>query len=160
MTEVVFYEKPGCIGNARQKRLLSGLGHRLVVRDLLTERWSAERLRLFFDTLPVADWFNATAPQVKSGAIDPSTLDEDEALALMLAEPLLIRRPLIETAFGRCCGFESNPVLDALGVRIADGEDLQSCARAAARNPIGASAGESSCEPRPATATATRSPWQ
>jgi nitrogenase-associated protein len=155
MTEIVFFEKPGCIGNARQKRLLAGLGHRLLVRDLLSERWTAKRLRPFFGTLPVADWFNPTAPRVKSGAVDPSTLDEDSALALLLAEPLLIRRPLIETEFGRCCGFETNPVLDALGVRLPDGEDLQTCARA--------TVGEPACEPTPpssAPIASTGSPWR
>jgi nitrogenase-associated protein len=155
MTEIVFYEKPGCIGNAKQKQLLAGLGHRLLVRDLLAEPWSAARLRPFFGTLPVTEWFNPTAPRVKSGAVDLSTLDETQAMALLLAEPLLIRRPLIETAHGRCCGFEPNPVLDVLGVRLADGEDMQSCARA--------TAGEPACERTPASPTpaaATQSPWQ
>jgi hypothetical protein len=47
----------------------------------------------------------------------------------MVADPLLIRRPLIETA-GLCeCGFEPGPVLDALGVELESGEDLQSCSR-------------------------------
>jgi nitrogenase-associated protein len=150
MSEVVFFEKPGCIGNAKQKRLLVGLGHRLVVRDLLSEPWTAERLRTFFGQLPVADWFNPSAPGIKSGAIDPGTLDQQEALALMLEEPLLIRRPLIETAVGRCCGFESNPVLDALGVQIGAGDDLQACPRDVANEP--------SCEPTPLNETATADP--
>jgi len=152
--EVVFYEKPGCIGNARQKRLLIDLGHRLVVHDLLSEPWTAERLRPFFGDMPVADWLNPTAPRVKSGEIDPAALDEAAALKLLIAEPLLIRRPLIETGHGRCCGFENNPVLAALGVRLAAGEDLQSCARAA---------GEPSCDaPEPAAAprAAGGSRWQ
>ena len=34
MAKVVFYEKPGCGGNARQKRLLVQSGHELEVRDL------------------------------------------------------------------------------------------------------------------------------
>ena len=45
MTDVVFYEKPGCLSNARQKALLQALGHRLTVRDLLAEPWTTERLR-------------------------------------------------------------------------------------------------------------------
>lgn len=147
MSEIVFYEKPGCIGNANQKRLLAGLGHRLVVQDLLSEPWTAERLRAFFGALPVAGWFNPTAPRIKSGTIDPGTLDEQQALTLMLAEPLLIRRPLIETDQGRCCGFEPNPVLDALGVRFGTDEDLQSCPRASVSEPT--------CDQPPATAAPT-----
>lgn len=129
MTTVVFYEKPGCLGNAKQKQLLARLGHCLHVRDLLSEPWTAERLRPFFGERPVRHWLNASAPRVKSGEIEPAALDEPTALALMLADPLLIRRPLLETEHGRCAGFEPGPVLDALGVRLAAGEDLQSCAR-------------------------------
>ena len=35
MADVIFWEKPGCAGNARQKALLAAAGHRLKVRDLL-----------------------------------------------------------------------------------------------------------------------------
>ncbi|NEX16748.1 MAG: nitrogenase-associated protein [Halochromatium sp.] len=147
MTEVIFYEKPGCIGNAKQKRLLAKRKHLLVVRDILSERWSGERLRPFFGDMPVSAWFNPTAPRVKNGEVVPANLSEDEALALMIAEPLLIRRPLIETPSGRCAGFEAGPVLSALGIQIEPDEDLQSCARAE---------GQPDCEPTPsATNTAT-----
>ena len=37
MATVIFYEKPGCVGNAKQKRLLADAGHEVVPRDLLTE---------------------------------------------------------------------------------------------------------------------------
>jgi nitrogenase-associated protein len=125
---VVFYEKPGCLSNARQKALLRAVGHRLEVRDLLAEPWTPERLRPFFAGRPVAQWFNPTAPRVKSGEVRPGGLDEAGALALMVADPILIRRPLLETAAGRCCGFEPGPVLDRLGVHLEPGQDLQSCA--------------------------------
>ncbi len=51
MTAIVFYEKPGCVTNARQRRLLEAAGHQVVRRNLLVERWTAERLR---DTATVA----------------------------------------------------------------------------------------------------------
>jgi len=72
MAKVIFYEKPGCGGNARQKALLVSSGHALEVRNLLAEPWTAERLQAFFGSRPVAEWFNASAPRVKSGEIDPS----------------------------------------------------------------------------------------
>ncbi len=102
MTTLVFYEKPGCVTNARQRALLAAHGHRLTVCDLLRERWTAERLRPFFGDRPVADWFNPTAPRIKSGELDPATLDEPTALALMVADPILIRRPLMATPAGLC----------------------------------------------------------
>lgn len=126
---VIFYEKSGCLSNGKQKSLLKSLGHSLVVRNLLAETWTAERLRPFFGSLPVRDWFNPTAPRIKQGEVCPDALDEPTALALMIADPLLIRRPLIETEFGLGCGFEAGPMLSALGVELTPDQDLQSCSQ-------------------------------
>lgn len=155
MTQVLFYEKPGCLSNARQKTLLAGLGHRLTVRNLLAEPWTPERLRPFFGARPVCDWFNLAAPRVRSGEVLPDALDETAALALMVADPLLIRRPLI--ALGgesdgaapvlRDCGFAAGALLEALGVTLGPDEDLQSCSRGGAHpvcpDPVAERAGNS-----------------
>ena len=116
MADLDFYEKPGCINNRKQMEILRQLGHVLCTHDLLSTPWTPERLRPFFASKPVTEWFNYTAPRVKSGEVDPALLDETAALALMVVEPLLIRRPLIECAAGQCSGFDDNPVLQALGV--------------------------------------------
>ncbi|EGV18217.1 ArsC/Spx/MgsR family protein [Thiocapsa marina] len=129
MSSVLFYEKPGCMSNAKQKALLTSLGHRLTVRNLLAERWTDERLRPFFGDLPMVDWFNPTAPRIKRGEVRPGMLDAETALALMLNDPLLIRRPLIESEYGCGCGFEPGQLLTALGVTLAADQDLQSCSR-------------------------------
>lgn len=123
---MVFYEKPGCGTNARQRQMLAAAGHALEVRNLLAEPWTAQRLAAFFGATPVSSWFNPAAPQVKAGAVDPSALDADAALALMLADPLLIRRPLVEADGVRCAGFDRAPVTDLL----AEGTALpEACAR-------------------------------
>jgi nitrogenase-associated protein len=127
MTDLVFYEKPGCAGNQRQKKLLLGLGYRLQVRDLLSEKWTAEGLRTFFGNSPVAQWFNQSAHQVKDGSIDIHAVKEKQALELMLAEPMLIRRPLLQLGEIRQSGFLPGPVLDALGISLDPEKDLQSC---------------------------------
>lgn len=104
--DVIFYEKPGCANNKRQRRLLEGLRYRVEVRDLLAHPWTAAELRSFFGDKPVTDWINPAAPAVTSGAVDPSTLTEEAALTAMLADPLLIRRPLIEASGQRLAGFD------------------------------------------------------
>ncbi len=71
MARVVFTEKPGCGGNARRKALLRQSGHDLDVRDLIKTAWTGEDLRAFFGLRPVAQWFNATSPRVKSGEVRP-----------------------------------------------------------------------------------------
>ncbi len=74
MVTVIFYEKPGCINNTKQKALLAAAGHEVLAHSLLAHPWTAESLRPFFGTLPVAKWFNASAPRVKSGEVDPAFL--------------------------------------------------------------------------------------
>lgn len=129
--QIIFYEKPGCSNNSRQKALLEAAGHKLDVRNLLVEKWTAENLRSFFGDRPVADWFNKAAPQVKSGAVDPQNTDAETALALMLAEPILIRRPLIEAAGQRAVGFDPAEMEAWVGLQAprVQGVDLETCRR-------------------------------
>ena len=122
-----FYEKPGCVGNVSQKALLRQHGCTFEVRDLLVEPWTAKRLRPFFGDKPVSEWFNLSAPQVKSGEITPHLLDEGQALMMMLHEPLLIRRPLMRLDDQYQSGFEDGPVLAALDIFLDPEIDLQSC---------------------------------
>ncbi len=144
MAHVTFWEKPGCAGNARQKALLRASGHTLDVRNLLQEPWSAERLRGFFGGRPVSDWFNRSSPRVSSGEVQPGQLDEAAALALMLADPLLIRRPLMESAGRREAGFESERIRAWIGLAEPRVPVTDACLRETARQQGGKHA---SCEP-------------
>lgn len=130
MATVVFYHKPGCATNARQRRMLQAAGHTVVVRDLLSEPWIAENLRCFFGKRPVAEWFNPASPRVKSGEIVPETIDAAHALALMVSDPLLIRRPLVDMDGQKCAGFDREPITSLLGGRDDLGS-LQDCSRPA-----------------------------
>ncbi len=131
MANVIFYEKPGCINNTKQKILLQGAGHDLQVHNLLTTPWTEERLRQFFGHRPVKDWFNPTAPRIKSGEIVPSKLDEETALKLMIVDPLLIRRPLIQVEDVCLVGFDLDYIDSWIGLKAKDSvtEDLETCPR-------------------------------
>lgn len=131
MAHIVFYEKSGCSGNARQKALLQAAGHVLDVRDLRDVTWTNSRLLAFLKGLPVPAWFNRSAPAVKSGEIVPEDLDEAAALALLQRFPLLIRRPLMEVGDDRMVGFDAEAV-DAwisLAGQPVDG-DMEACRHA------------------------------
>lgn len=129
MTTILFYEKPGCSNNARQKVLLAAAGHTVLAKNLLTEPWTKERLLGFFGSRPVSEWFNRAAPKVKSGEVDPDMIDADTALALMRADPLLIRRPLIEADGRSEVGFVPE-VIDAwLGLSRKVAGDLEECSK-------------------------------
>ncbi|MFI3156468.1 MAG: ArsC/Spx/MgsR family protein [Methylococcaceae bacterium] len=131
MATVYFYEKPGCINNTRQKKLLAVAGHQVVALNLLTEPWQKDRLRAFFgDYLAVRDWFNYSAPALKYGEIDPDKLSEQQALALMLENPLLIRRPLMQVGDSLMAGFDQQAVDNWIGLKeIETSQDLENCPR-------------------------------
>ena len=129
MATILFYEKPGCANNARQKRLLLEAGHELIVCNLLETRWEAEELRAFFGRRPVAEWFNRAAPRVKSGDVVPEALDEAMAIALMLEDPLLIRRPLLQLGERREAGFDAERIHEWVGTVELPQQNLEHCQR-------------------------------
>lgn len=117
MSKIIFWEKPGCKGNERQKNILLNSGHELDVRNLLTEPWTKENLELFFQNRPIADCFNKTNPQIKAGVISPGRLSREEALNMMVAEPLLILRPLMQVGEKRLAGFDIETVCRWIGLK-------------------------------------------
>lgn len=147
MATVIFYEKPGCTNNTKQKALLEVAGHTVEPHNLLTENWTVETLCPFFGDLPMTECFNYTAPRIKSGEIIPAQLDAETALNLMIDDPLLIRRPLIQVGDRREVGFDRDKIavwigleaVDAFGQRVRDRliqQDLQTCPNSHQPNPV------------------------
>ena len=129
MAIIDFYEKPGCIGNTKQKKMLQDAGHILNVHNLLTEPWTPAALRPFFGDRPVVDWFNPTAPPITKEEICPQQLDAAAALAAMVEQPILIRRPLLQVGTRRMAGFDL-AVIDRWVGLAADSDltqDVQTC---------------------------------
>jgi nitrogenase-associated protein len=123
MATIVFYEKPGCGNNTKQKVWLAASGHTVLPKNLLIERWTAEKLRPFFGAMPIEKWFNPSAPSVKSGEIDPTAYTEEEALAMMVEQPLLIRRPLMDIEGELRAGFEARAVDAWIGLNDSQPKD-------------------------------------
>jgi nitrogenase-associated protein len=138
MATVTFYEKLGCVNNTRQKKLLAAAGHQVIAKNLLTEDWTAVHLRTFFGTLAIRDWFNYSAPAIKHGEIEPDKLTEQKALALMLENPLLIRRPLMQVGDSLMAGFDQQAVDNWIGLTETEATaDLESCPRTLAQENCG-----------------------
>ena len=139
MATIHFFGKPDCINNRKQKELLKAAGHTLLVYDLLHFNFTAPTLRTFFEDKPVVEWFNPTAPAITSGAIDPAIITEDNALSAMLADRLLIKRPLIQAGSERFCGFSTERIAATVGLKAPRGmeatverllhDDLVTCPR-------------------------------
>jgi nitrogenase-associated protein len=131
MARIFFYEKPGCINNTRQKRILRQAGHEIVARDLLKEPWSKDRLIRFFKRYLVSEWFNMSAPAIKEGKLKPGELNADEAIAEMIKNPLLIRRPLMEVEGNCILGFDLHELNELSEIKAkSDDPDIERCAQA------------------------------
>ncbi len=96
MANIIFYEKPGCINGEKQKAILRAAGHSLNCRDILNFPWKREKLLAFVMGKNPAEMMNHTAPAIKSGEIVPKQLTFNEAVGMMLQNPILIKRPLVE----------------------------------------------------------------
>ena len=134
MAHVVFFTKPGCLTGIKQITLLKQSGHDVEPRSILTHPWTADELLSYFGDLPVSAWFNPNSPRITSGEISPETFDQTSAIAAMLEDHLLIRRPLLQVGVRRKCGFDLQEINDWIGVSeaaVEAGEDLQSCSSAA-----------------------------
>jgi len=123
MNLVLFYEKPGCATNARQKKILFDAGCMLIVQNLLELSMSPEELLTYLEPRPVAEWFNPNAPAVKNGMIDPTAYSAEAALPLLLGEPILIRRPLISVNGHRMCGFDQGRIEGILNASLGSPVD-------------------------------------
>lgn len=135
MAHVIFFEKTGCAGNARQKQLLLDSGHMVLARDLRNKAWTNLALLEFFIGLPVAQWFNPSAPAIKTGDVVPAELDEPTALALLRDNPLLIRRPLLQVGDERKVGFDATAIHAWIGLRNIPADDLEACQSAVPEQP-------------------------
>lgn len=112
MATIKFYEKTGCINNTKQKEILTLAGHQVEAINLLHYHWTADKLLSFFSELPVKEWFNKNAPSIQKGETDVNSFTKETALAALLSDKLLIRRPLLEINGQKFVGFD-NDALDA-----------------------------------------------
>jgi len=103
---ILFFEKPGCRNNARQKVLLELSGNTVEAVSILDHPWSKEELAEYLGDKPMSACFNPSAPDVKAGKIDPERHSLQEALEMMVREPILIRRPLMKIGNNRLQGFD------------------------------------------------------
>ena len=122
-----FYEKTGCSGNAKQKELLKSHNISFSVKSLLDTKWTYESLNQFFEGLELIDIFNPFAPQIRDKEIDISKLSFDEAINLMIQNPILIKRPLLDINGVKICGFDIEKINKLLNTNIDINKKLNTC---------------------------------
>jgi len=122
-----FYEKTGCSGNAKQKELLKSHNISFSVKSLLDTKWTSESLNQFFEGLELIDIFNPFAPQIRDKEIEISKLSFDEAINLMIQNPILIKRPLLDINGVKICGFDIEKINKLLNTNIDTNKKLNTC---------------------------------
>ena len=128
-----FFENPGCKNSTRQKKLLQAAKIELEVHDLLNCPLDAKQLSRYFKGKPLPLWFNRSAPAIKKGDIDPETISAKNALAAMLEDRLLIKRPLMIWGKKHLSGFDPVTLERLLGLNagaLASDQNLNLCHQA------------------------------
>ena len=126
MASILLFEKPGCINGEKQKSILRAAGHDLACINILTHPWSVETLLPFVANKTVRSIMNATAPAIKCGEINPEKLSFEEAIQMMIIDPILIRRPLIVVDNQYIQGFDDKRLIPFLGNWQGE-EDVITC---------------------------------
>jgi Arsenate reductase and related proteins, glutaredoxin family len=117
---VSLYGKIGCKGNARQMEQLKAAGYVVQFIDLLNRKLEPKELLNFFAGRTIHDCVNQRAPQISSGKFNPQALSEEELLAAMIEEPILIKRPLLFFRGEFACGADHPLMTRLLGDIIPD----------------------------------------
>jgi arsenate reductase-like glutaredoxin family protein len=71
--------------------------------------------------------FNSFAPQVRDKEIDITKLSKDEAINLMIKNPILIKRPLMQINGVKICGFDIDKINELLNINIEMDKKINNC---------------------------------
>ena len=125
--KVVFYEKTGCSGNERQKKLLQTNGISFETRSILDTLWNKETLQTFFKGLDKEDIINNFAPQIKNNELNISDISKENLIEQMCETPILIKRPLLEIGENKLVGFDIEKINTLLGSNICESVKISTC---------------------------------
>ncbi len=125
--KIVFYEKPGCLGNKKQKELLKENGLEFEVKSILDTKWDKKTLESFFIGLEKHEIVNETAPKIKKGEIDLNSITKEQLIYKMISDPILIKRPLIIVGDSNICGFDIAKLNKFLNLNLSTTNKIGVC---------------------------------
>lgn len=123
MAHIIFYEKPGCVNNTKQKTWLEAAGHTIEAHSILEHPWTPQTLLPFMRGGEPANWFNRTAPVIKAGKLDPEHFSANQAVAAMIVTPILIKRPLMQIGILKLQGFDKEEIERLVGLQAIPGQE-------------------------------------
>ena len=124
---IVFYEKKGCAGKQRQKKVLETHGLSYQTKSLLDAPWTKESLEPFFQGLNKSAMINQFAPKIKNSEINIEDYTKEELIKLMCEEPILIKRPLLQIGNHSMCGFDIEQINRLLDINICESISISTC---------------------------------
>ena len=95
------------------KASLSQDGVELNERDFFKDSFTEEELRDLLGDTPPADVFSWRSPSARKLGLDRDTVSPDELVRLMVDEPRLIRRPLIQVEGRLIVGTDKKAMAEA-----------------------------------------------
>ena len=119
---VTIYHNPACGTSRNTLAMIRASGEEPVVIEYLTDPPSRERLRELIAVMGIAprDLLRRKGtPYAELGLNDPS-LTDSQLIDAMLAHPILIERPIVETPKGTRLCRPSEAVLDLLDAPVAE----------------------------------------
>ena len=75
-------------------------------REYFKERFTEEELRQLLGGRPAGEIFSWRSPTARKLGYKPGTMSDDELIRLMVAEPNLIKRPLVTVGGELVAGFD------------------------------------------------------
>lgn len=115
MTGRFLYVKSGCSTCNRARDLLRAWGVAFTERDLFRHPLEEHELRELAEVASLRALFSDRSPSVKARGLVPDSLDPAAMMAEMLAEPRLIRRPLLRLGSRLVIGCDPAAMKEALG---------------------------------------------
>ena len=86
------------------------MGITLDERDFFEDRFTENEFRGLIRGQPPTDFFSWKSPSFKKLNLDTNLVDSDDLIRLMIAEPRLIRRPLIKIGGKLILGTNKNEI--------------------------------------------------
>ena len=80
------------------KAELSQKGIDLVERDFFQNGFTENELRALIGDRPVSGYFSYNSPSFRKMGLDRDRLSDDQLITMMVEEPRLVRRPLIQVS--------------------------------------------------------------
>ena len=84
-------------------------------RDFFKEGFSEAELRDLLGDTPAANVFSWRSPSARKLGLDRDTATDDELISLMVGEPRLIRRPLIQVEGRLIVGTDKKAMAEVFG---------------------------------------------